>query len=62
MLVDPLDPSRLCRIGSKWVYLRVDAGITVDIDGEPRRAGVGYGLGADELWYKVYLPLVLRDG
>jgi len=48
--------------GSAAVDRGVDAGVTVDIDGESRPAGEGYDLGADELWWRtVYLPLVLRD-
>jgi hypothetical protein len=39
----------------------VDAGVIVDIDNQPRPAGAGYDLGADELWYEIYLPLVLRS-
>jgi putative cofactor-binding repeat protein len=43
----------------------VDAGVavpwlTTDIDDDPRPAGEGYDLGADELWQSVHLPLVLR--
>ena len=47
--------------GSAAIDKGVDAGITVDMDDEPRPAGRGYDLGADELWYRIYLPLVLRD-
>jgi parallel beta-helix repeat protein len=37
------------------------AGVTTDVDGDPRPAGPSCDIGADELWPKVYLPLVLRQ-
>ena len=36
----------------------IDAGITVDIDGQARPASAGNDLGADELWNEIYLPMV----
>ena len=38
----------------------VNAGVSVDVDGESRPAGTGYDIGADEFWWQVYLPAVLR--
>lgn len=41
----------------------VDSGVSTDIDGQARPAGLGYDLGADEYLetlFKVYLPLVWR--
>ena len=49
-------------LGSAAIDRGVDAGVTVDIDGESRPAGKGYDLGADELpVYRIYLPLVIRS-
>ena len=47
--------------GSAAINKGIDSRITMDIDGEKRPAGVGWDLGADELWYKNYLPLVMRN-
>ncbi len=47
--------------GSAAIDEGTDAGITSDLDGQGRPARAGYDLGADEFWYKIYLPLVLDN-
>lgn len=48
-------------LSSAAVDKGVNAGVFEDIDGESRPRGIGYDLGADELWPKmVYLPLVRK--
>jgi len=44
--------------GSAAIDKGLNTGISVDIDDEPRPAGAGYDLGADELWIMIYLPMV----
>jgi hypothetical protein len=48
--------------GSAAVNEGVEAGVTVDIDGEPRPGGLRPDLGADEFpQWVVFLPVVTRD-
>jgi parallel beta-helix repeat protein len=46
--------------GSAAIDAGVDAGVTTDIDGNPRPLGLAPDIGADELW-AVYLPLVMTS-
>ncbi len=47
--------------GSAAIDAGVNAGVTNDIDGEPRPVGAGFDIGADELDYPVYLPVVRKN-
>jgi len=47
--------------GSAAIDAGVDAGVTTDIDGDPRPIGLGFDIGADEVCRKIFLPLVLRN-
>ena len=47
--------------GSEAINAGVDAGVTTDIDGDPRPFGAAPDIGADEFVAKTYLPLVLRS-
>ena len=47
--------------GSAAINQGANAGVTTDIDGDPRPIGAGYDIGADEYIARVYLPLVLRN-
>ena len=64
---DPAAGDYHIRSGSAAIDAGVDAGVSQDIDGDPRPMGSGNDLGADELpfivdddWY-LYLPIVLRN-
>jgi hypothetical protein len=46
--------------GSDAVDQGVNARVDDDIDDQPRPGGAGYDLGADELWFRIYLPVVQR--
>jgi hypothetical protein len=59
--VDPNAEDYHIKASSAAVDKGVDAGVDVDIDGEPRPSFAGYDLGADERWRWMYLPVVLRD-
>ena len=60
---DPLlDANYLLSAGSLAIDAGVDAGVSTDIDGDPRPLGDGYDIGADEFaWRHIYLPLVVRN-
>jgi hypothetical protein len=49
-------------LGSAAIDVGVEAGVTIDFDGESRPAQAGHDLGADEFLYQLmYLPLIARS-
>jgi hypothetical protein len=46
--------------GSAAIDAGVNAGVTIDIDGDSRPIGAGYDMGADERRLYIFLPLVIR--
>lgn len=58
--VDPADGDFHIGAGSAAIDAGVDAGVTTDIDGDPRPIGPTSDVGADEWCLRVYLPLVMR--
>ena len=62
LLLDPGGNDFHLLSGSPCVDAGIDAGVTVDIDGDPRPLGAGYDIGADEVrWRHLYLPLVGKN-
>ena len=63
--VDPGAGDYHLRLTSAAIDRGIDAGVTVDIDGDLRPIGPAPDLGADEFplpVQKIYLPVVARDG
>ena len=60
-LVNPAGDDYHLRFGSPCIDVGVDAGVTTDLEGDPRPLGAGCDIGADEYVARIYLPLVLRN-
>jgi hypothetical protein len=60
LFVDPAHGDYHIRPGSAAIDQGTDAGVTSDVDGDPRPAGPLPDLGADEALPRMFLPLVLR--
>lgn len=59
---DPLSHDYHLRFGSAAMDAGLSAGVTTDLDGEPRPAGTRPDLGLDEVeQWGVFMPLVVRD-
>jgi hypothetical protein len=46
--------------GSAAIDIGEDAGVEADIDADARPASGGFDIGADEFWWRDYLPLAMR--
>lgn len=59
--VNPDNGDYLIGVDSAARDAGIDAGVTTDIDGDPRPVGTGYDIGADEFAHRIYLPLVTES-
>ena len=60
VFVDPAEGNYHIGLGSAAIDRATDAGVMTDLDGDPRPIGSLPDLGADEVRWWVFLPLVLR--
>ena len=58
--VDPANDDYHIGSGSAAINAGIDAGVSTDIDGDPRPLGSAPDLGVDEFKAKVYLPLMMK--
>jgi hypothetical protein len=61
--IDPDAGDYHLSLGSAAIDAGVDSNVLIDIDRQPRPAGDGFDIGADEFWLDWlwhYLPLLLR--
>lgn len=62
LFVDPANDDYHLRAGSPCIDAGTEAGVTTDIDGDPRPMGAGVDIGADEYYrYAIYLPIVMKS-
>jgi hypothetical protein len=61
VFVDPQGGDYHIALGSAAIDAGVNAGVTIDIDGDTRPKGAGYDIGADEFKRNIFLPLVVKN-